>query len=147
MFYLFLTLLGFLGPGFGLFSDGPWFIDDLNLPPEIMDKVQIMHFKHKEKVIDLNASLQKENLKLQKLLMNADLTEKDFLTQIERISELRKDLMKEKAMFLFNLKKILPPEEWQKLKDQILEKRQEWKGGPKGRQDSGESFQRRNFRR
>lgn len=147
MFYLFFLLLGFLGPGFGLFSEGPWFLDDLNLPPDVLDQVQRMHFKHKEKIIDLNASLQKENLKLQKLLMNMDLSQEEFLAQVDRISELRNALIKEKAIFLFNLKKILPPEEWQKLKDQILERRQSWKGGPKGRQGLDENFQRKNFRR
>lgn len=142
MFYLFLSLLGFLGPGFGLFS-----VDDLNLPPDVMDQVQSMHFKHKEKVIDLNASLQKENLKLQKLLRSMDLTEKEFLTQIDRISELRNALMKEKSIFFFNLKKVLPPEEWQKLKDQIFEKRKGLYRGPKGRQGLDENFAKRNFRR
>lgn len=141
MFYLFLSLLGFLGPGFGLFSDGPWFLDDLNLPPDVMDQVQSMHFKHKEKVIDLNASTQKENLKLQKLLMNTDLTEKEFLSQIDRISELRNALMKEKAIFLFNLKKILPSEEWEKLKEHFFERR------AKGRFGFKEDSQERNFRR
>lgn len=147
MFYLFLSLLGFLGPGFGLFSDGPYFLDDLNLPPDVMNQVQSMHFKHKEKTIDLNASIQKENLKLQKLLINTDLTEKEFLSQIDKISELRKDLMKEKAIFLFNLKKILPSEEWQKLKNQILEKRQGWNRSPKGREGLDGNFQKINFRR
>jgi len=121
MIYLFFALLGFLDPPF--WGDGPWFLENLNLPPDQMEQVRDLHLKHREKVIDLKAELEKENLKLRKLLQDENLNERDLLTEIEKISEVRKNLMKERVVFLFNLKKIIPPEEWQKLKDQFIERR------------------------
>ncbi len=125
MIYLFFALLGFLNPPF--FGGGPWFFDDLNLPPDLMAEVKNLHFQHREKVIDLQAELQKEYLKFQELLENDNVTEKELSLAIEKISDLKKNLMKERTIFLFNLKKILPAEEWQKLKDQFMERRQKGK--------------------
>lgn len=161
MINLFFVLLFFLGPGcdfsgtglgnfgqgFGFFSGQPWFLDDLNLPPDLMEKVQNLHLQHREKMIDLQANLQKQNLKFQQILINPDLTEKELLQELDKISELRNNLIKEKAIFLFNLKKILPPEEWDKLRDQFFEKRPGGKFFKKGGRYFDDDFSGRGSRR
>ncbi|MEJ5167460.1 MAG: hypothetical protein WHV67_10590 [Thermoanaerobaculia bacterium] len=157
LFFVFLGLLGQAGPfgpgcdfsglgfgnfgqGYGFFSAQPWFLDDLDLPPEIMEKVQNLHIQHKGKMIDLQANLQKGILGFQQILQKPDLTEKEFLQEFDKISQMRDSLMKEKALFLFNLKKILPPDKWNILKDRFFEIRKGGKYGKKMGKDFDNDF-------
>lgn len=134
--------LGFgnFGQGYGFFNAQPWFLEDLDLPPEMSEKVQNLHVQHKSKMIDLQANLQKGILGFQQILQKPDLSEKEFLQEFEKISQLRDSLMKEKALFLFNLKKILPPDKWNVLKDRFFEIRKGGKFGKKMGKDFDDDF-------
>lgn len=131
---------GNFGPGYGFFSGQPWFLDDLDLPPEIMKKVQNLHLEHRSKMIDLQANFQKGMLNFEQILQKPDLTEKEFIQEFDKISQLKDSLMKEKALFLFNLKKILPPDKWNILKDRFFEVRKGGKFGKKGGRDFDDDF-------
>ena len=67
------------------------------------------------KLIDLNASLEKEEAVLEPLIAEDRPDEAKVHAQIDRIAQARAELEKANAYLLFSIRLLLSPEQWRKL--------------------------------
>src|SRR5580700_6322701 len=80
--------------------------------------------QHKLKLIDLNAGLQKQEAIMQPLVEADQPDETKILSQIDAVAQARAELEKANARMLFDIRKTLTPDQWQKLKAMREEHRQ-----------------------
>ncbi|MDE3150584.1 MAG: periplasmic heavy metal sensor [Acidobacteriota bacterium] len=77
---------------------------------------QILH-QHREKLIDLQANLEKANLAMPPL-MNADAPNQAAIeAQIDKVVQARGDLERANARFLLAIRMKLTPEQWKQVQD------------------------------
>ena len=102
----------------GTFWRNPEWIKLLDLSSEQQNKMDDIFHQYRLKLIDLTASLQKEELILDPLLGPArplpDLEAK-ILAQIDRVADARAELEKANSKMLFNILQVLTAEQWSKL--------------------------------
>jgi Spy/CpxP family protein refolding chaperone len=67
------------------------------------------------KLIDLNATLQKEEITLEPLVASDSPDEPKILSQIDRVAQARAELEKANAPFLLGIRRVLTQEQWKKL--------------------------------
>lgn len=97
--------------------------------------------QHKLKLIDLNAGLQKQEAIMQPLVEADQPDETKILSQIDSVAQARAELEKANARMLFDLRKVLTPDQWKKLQALRAERRDRMEGhdghdgpgGPDGR--------------
>ncbi len=105
-------------PGMGL---GAWWknsdiVSKLQLTDEQVKKISQTYLDHKLKLIDLQADLEKQELRLQPLM---DMDQPDagkVGAQIDLITAARGRLEKENAMMMLDIRRWLSVEQWKKLK-------------------------------
>ncbi len=125
----------FFGSGYGFWADPPALFEELDLTPDQIQIVQKLQLEHKGKMIDLRANMEKASLNLKEILLRENFTEKEVFDAIENLSKAQNNIIKEKTAFFLNLKKVLPKEKWEILRNLIFEK---WQGrGPKGERPRG----------
>ena len=127
------------GPGLGD-SLGAWWknseiVGKLQLSPQQVTKISQTFLDHKLKLIDLQADLDKQELRLQPLLDVDHPEEAKVGAQIDMITAARGRLEKENAMMMLAIRSQLSVEQWKKLK--LLEATEEgkqkvffWRSGP-----------------
>ncbi len=106
------------GPGMGL---GAWWknseiVSKLQLSDDQVKKISQTFLDHKLKLIDLQADLDKQELRLQPLM---DVDQPDAAkvgAQIDLITAARGRLEKENAMMMLDIRRWLSVEQWKKLK-------------------------------
>lgn len=119
------------GPGFGgptpmehMFHDGrfgrwwrdPQLAQQLGLTDQQKQQMDQIFLQHRLKLIDLNANLEKQEVLLHPMIEADQPDETKILAQIDAVAQARADLEKADARMLFDLRKTLTPEQWQKLK-------------------------------
>ena len=105
---------------FGAVPQGRWWTD-----PEIVQKLALTSDQQKQietlfqasrlKLIDLNASLQKEEAVLEPLLDADHPDDSKVLPQIDRVAQARAELEKANARMLLGFRGVLNQEQWKKL--------------------------------
>jgi Spy/CpxP family protein refolding chaperone len=73
--------------------------------------------QHREKLIDLRASLQKAELALEPLVRDSQPNETKILAQIDKVAQARAELEKANAGFLLALRAKLTAEQWTLLQE------------------------------
>lgn len=126
------------GPGFGgaapmehTFHDrhfGRWWNDpgmaqQIGLTDQQKHQMDDIFLQNRLKLIDLNANLEKQDLLLRPMIEADQPDEAKILSQIDAVAQARADLEKANARMLFDLRKTLTPEQWQKLKAMRMEHR------------------------
>lgn len=124
------------GPGFGgpapmehMFHDrhfGRWWNDphlaqQIGLTDQQKQQMDQIFLQHRLKLIDLHANLEKQELLLRPMIEADNPDEAKILSQIDAVAQARADLEKANAHMLFDLRKTLTPEQWQKLKAMRME--------------------------
>jgi Spy/CpxP family protein refolding chaperone len=71
--------------------------------------------QNRMKLIDLNASLQKEEATMDPLMEADQPDEARILAQIDRVAQARAELEKADARMLLGIRRTLTPEQWKKL--------------------------------
>jgi periplasmic protein CpxP/Spy len=109
---------GTFGPGASL---GAWWknsetVSKLQLSEDQVRKIEQTYLDHKLKLIDLQADLEKQELRLQPLLDEDHPEEGKVGTQIDLITTARGRLEKENAMMMLAIRSQLSVEQWKKLK-------------------------------
>ena len=105
-------------PGLGL---GAWWknsdtVSKLQLSEDQVKKIEQTYLDHKLKLIDLQADLEKQELRLEPL-MDADRPDEAKVgTQIDLITAARGRLEKENAMMMLAIRSDLTVDQWKKLK-------------------------------
>jgi Spy/CpxP family protein refolding chaperone len=105
-------------PGMGL---GAWWknseiVSKLQLSDEQVNKISRTYLDHKLKLIDLQADLEKQELRLQPLMDVDQPDESKVGAQIDLITAARGKLEKESAMMMLDIRRWLSVEQWKKLK-------------------------------
>jgi Spy/CpxP family protein refolding chaperone len=108
------------GPG-GRWWDNPELAQKLALSTDQQKKMDDIFQQSRLKLIDANASLQKEEAILEPLISADQPEEPKVLAQIDRVAQARAELEKSNARMLLGLRRVLTPEQWKKLQEQRRE--------------------------
>jgi len=103
-----------VGPPGKWWSD-PRFIQMLGLMPDQQKRMDDVFNQSRLKLIDLSASLQKEEALLEPLLAADRPDEPKILLQIDRVAQARAELEKANARMLLGLRGVLTAEQWKRL--------------------------------
>jgi len=124
------------GPGgLQMGPPGMWWLDQdvvrlLKITPEQQNKMSDIFQANRTKMIDLKATLDKEEVTLEPL-MKADVPEDaKILAQIDRVAAARAELDKNHAKMLLAMRHVLTPEQWKVL--QAEDHGGPRDGGPRG---------------
>jgi len=102
----------------GTFWRNPEWISMLDLSADQQKKMDDIFQQYRLKLIDLNASLQKEELILEPLLGGTKPSpdaEAKIMSQVDRIAEARAELEKANSRMLVNILQVLNTDQWSKL--------------------------------
>jgi hypothetical protein len=102
----------------GTFWRNPKWVDMLGLSADQQSRMDDIFQQYRLKLIDLSASLQKEELILEPFLGGSRPSaeaESKILTQIDRIADARAELEKANSRMLIQILQVLSPEQWSKL--------------------------------
>jgi Spy/CpxP family protein refolding chaperone len=102
------------GPG-GKWWDNPEMAKKLVLTAEQQKKMDDVFQASKLKLIDLQATLQKEEVILDGLMRGPQLDDTKILPSVDRIAQSRAELEKADARFLLGIRHVLTPEQWTQL--------------------------------
>jgi protein CpxP len=120
------------GPGFGdnrppmerAFGDrgdhGRWWndpamVERLKLTDEQRKAMDAILLQHREKLIDLHASLDKAELAMEPLMREDQPNESAILAQIDKVAQARAELEKANARYLLGIRGKLTPDQWKTL--------------------------------
>jgi protein CpxP len=109
-----MGLPGF-GPGMGAWWKNSEIVSKLQLSDEQVKKIEQTFLDHKLKLIDLQADLEKQELRLQPLLDVDQPDEPKVSAQIDLITAARGRLEKENAMMMLAIRRELTVAQWKKL--------------------------------
>lgn len=101
---------------FGRWWDNPELAQKLNITDQQKKQMDDIFLQHRLKLIDLNANLEKQELLLHPLIEADQPDEAKILAQIDVVAQARADLEKANARMLFDIRKTLTADQWQKLK-------------------------------
>lgn len=100
----------------GRWWNDPKMVAELGLSQDQQTKLDNIMQQTRLKLIDLNASLQKEEATLEPLV-SADAPDETKITgQIDRVAQARAELEKSHARMLLEMRRVLTPDQWGKLK-------------------------------
>jgi periplasmic protein CpxP/Spy len=99
----------------GRWWTNPSMVEKLGLTPDQQSKIGAVFQQNRLKLIDLNASLQKEQATLEPLLETERPDESKVLAQIDRIAQARGELEKANARMLLGFRGVLTQDQWKKL--------------------------------
>jgi protein CpxP len=102
------------GPG-GRWWDNPEMAQKLSLNSDQQKRMDDIFQQNRLKLIDLNATLQKEEITLEPLVASDAPDEPKILAQIDRVAQARAELEKANARFLLGIRRVLTQEQWKKL--------------------------------
>lgn len=101
----------------GRWWNNPRMIDRLKITDDQRKAMDEILYQHREKLIDLQANLQRAELAMEPL-MSADQPDRAAISaQIDKIVASRADLEKANSLFLLDIRLKLTPDQWKQLKD------------------------------
>jgi protein CpxP len=98
--------------GHGRWWNNPKAVERLKLTDEQRKTFDNILLEHREKLIDLRASLEKAELALEPLMGDDQPNEAIILAQIDKVAQTRAELEKANAGFLLAIRAKLTPEQW-----------------------------------
>jgi len=101
---------------FGRWWNDPQMAQQLGITDQQKKQMDDIFLQHRLKLIDLNASLEKQETLLHPMIEADQPDEAKILSQIDAVAQARAELEKANARMLFDIRKTLTPEQWQKLK-------------------------------
>jgi Spy/CpxP family protein refolding chaperone len=99
----------------GRWWTNPAMVQKLGLTTEQQKQIDAVFQQNRVKLIDLNASVQKEEAVLDPMLDADRPDESKVLVQIDRIAQARAELEKANARMLLGFRGVLNPDQWKKL--------------------------------
>ncbi len=124
--------------GHGRWWNNPRAVERLKLTESQRKAMDGILLAHREKLIDLRASVEKAELAMEPLISADQPDEAGILSQIDQVAQARAELEKANARFLLAIRNQLTPEQW-KLVLQFHADRMRGRpwGAPGGRQPDG----------
>ena len=109
----------------------PYMVRQLGLTAAQKTKMDAIFQQHRLNLIDLVAALEKQQVLLKPMISADQPNETEVLAQIDRVAQARANLEKANARMLFDIRKTLTAEQWQKLKalhrQHMMHERQMWR--------------------
>ncbi len=99
----------------GTWWDNPEMVQKLGLTADQVKRMDDAFQQFRLKLIDLHASLQKEELTLEPLVAADQPDESRILSQIDRVAQARAELEKANARMLLGIRRVLNQDQWKKL--------------------------------
>jgi Spy/CpxP family protein refolding chaperone len=121
----------------GRWWNNPKVVEQLKLTDAQRKKFDDIYLAHREKLIDLRASLQKAELALETLVSDAQPNETKILAQIDKVAQARAELEKANAAFLLAIRGKLTAEQWTQVQAHYANRAREGNGGGQGWQRPG----------
>jgi Spy/CpxP family protein refolding chaperone len=124
----------------GRFWNNPRIVEKLKLTDVQRKEFDGIFLQHREKLIDLRASLQKAELALEPLVSDAQPNENKILAQIDKVAQARAELEKANAAFLLAIRRKLTAEQWTQLQAERAKhgpERRDWEPGGQKRGGPG----------
>ena len=115
--------------------DGKWWkrprlAEEIGLTAEQQDQIEKIFVRSRTKLIDLRADLEKKQLLLREAMEDASADRRDVERKIEAVENARADLQKTRALMILDMKQVLKPAQWEKLRrwqQAAQERRQEFR--------------------
>jgi periplasmic protein CpxP/Spy len=123
---------------FGRWWNSPKMVERLKLSDDQRKAMDDIFQNHREKLIDLRATLEKAEVAMEPLVRADQPNESAVMTQVDKVAQARAELEKANARFLFALRAKLTPEQWkqvQEFRHNHDEMRREWRRDGRGRGD------------
>jgi len=124
----------FRAGGPGRWWDNPNMAQQVGITDDQKKKMDDIFQQNKLKLIDLKASLEKQEAIMQPLIEADQPDEAKILSQIDAIAQARAELEKANARMLLGIRTVLTPDQWKKVRTMAqtrMEDRGKW-GGPRG---------------
>ena len=91
-------------------------VKTIGLSDPQLQKIEQIFLDSRMKLVDIHATLQKEEIKLEPLLEADNPDEGAVLASIDRIAAARANLEKANAQMAFAIRRVLTPEQWKQLR-------------------------------
>lgn len=115
----------------GRFWNNPELAEKLKLTDDQRKAMDAILLQHREKLVDLRASLEKAELRLEPLMREDQPNEAKVLASIDEVAQARAELEKANARFLLAIRGKLTSDQWKQLQAFRAERGQERHGiGP-----------------
>lgn len=105
---------GFGVPG-GKWWNNPEMVKRLNLTADQQRRMDDVLQQSRLKLIDLTATLQKEEVMMEDLMRGPQLDDSKILPAVDRIAQARAELEKANARMMLGIRHVLTPAQWEKL--------------------------------
>ena len=119
----------------GRWWNNPRVVERLKLTDDQRKAMDGILLEHREKLIDLRASLQKAELELEPLVKDDQPNEGRILAQIDKVAQARAELEKANARFLLAIRGKLTPDQWKQVQDAREHRGQDGRGWGRDGQD------------
>ena len=132
----------FRAGGPGRWWDNPNVAQQVGVTDDQKKKLDDIFQQHKLHLIDLKASVEKQQAILQPLIEAEQPDEAKILSQIDAIAQARAELEKDYARMLFSMRTVLTADQWKKLRTMAQTRMdrgdgmRKW-GGPRGQNRPG----------
>ncbi len=93
----------------------PQLVESLGLTPDQVKKMDDIFQQHRIQLIDLNASLEKEEAILEPLVSAEQPDDAKVLAQIDKVAQARAELEKANSRMLWSVRRVLTQDQWKKL--------------------------------
>jgi len=101
--------------GMGRWWKNPEMVEKLGVNSDQQKRMDDIFQQHRLKLIDLNASVQREEVTLEPLMAADQPDEAKIVAQIDKVAQARAELEKANARMLLGIRRILTPDQWKKL--------------------------------
>lgn len=99
----------------GEWWNNPRLVEQLKLTDDQRKAMDGIMLQHREKLIDLQGTLEKAELEMEPLMQADQPNETQILAQIDKTAQARAELEKANARFLLDLRAKLTPDQWKQL--------------------------------
>jgi Spy/CpxP family protein refolding chaperone len=101
--------------GMGRWWKNPRLVEKLGVNADQQKKMDDIFQQYRLKLIDLTASVQREELILEPLMAADQPDEARIVAQIDKVAQARAELEKANARMLLGIRRVLTPDQWKKL--------------------------------
>ena len=99
----------------GRWWKNPQMVASLGVTADQQKKMDDIFQQHRLQLIDLTASVQREEVILQPMMAADQPDEARIVAQIDKVAQARAELEKGNARMLLGIRRILTPDQWKKL--------------------------------
>lgn len=103
------------GPDLGAWWKNSEVVREIGLTEQQVSQIEQTFFDHRLKLIDLKATVEREETRLQPLMEADQVNEAQIGAQIDKVLAARGALEKANVMMLLSIRKVLTVEQWKKL--------------------------------